>query len=61
VSDKSTILSIPLSITHLSEAILPPALYTVTNDSTLQMETYLRLKLLETHPATGILYSTPQA
>jgi len=61
VSDKSTILSIPFCVTHLSEAILPAALYTVTNDNTLQMETYLRLKLLETHPAIGILCSTPQA
>jgi len=61
VSDKSTTLSIPFSLTHVIEARLPKALYTVTNDNTLQMETHLSLKLLETHPAIGILCSTPQA
>jgi len=61
VSEKSKILSIPFSITHRSEAILPAALYTATNENTFQMETHLRLKLLETHPAIGILCSTPQA
>jgi hypothetical protein len=55
VSDKSTILSFPFSITHLCEALSPAVLYNVTNDNTFQIEIYLRLKLKETHPTIGIL------